>query len=165
MPLTSRIQPHSSQWPSLYEQEAARLVPVWGAALSEIHHIGSTAVPGLSAKPEIDILVVIAANGLVETIMRPLQQLGYRRGRDLSPGHHFFKRDDEGVRTHKLHVCIGGHSKIQEFLKFRDFLRQNEDARRSYEDLKRRLERENTRGIAEYLDGKAPFIQGMVEKL
>ncbi|TIS72125.1 MAG: GrpB family protein, partial [Mesorhizobium sp.] len=59
MPLTSSIQTYDPKWPQKYADEAERLTPIFGSALMEIRHVGSTAVPGLAAKPEIDVLAVV----------------------------------------------------------------------------------------------------------
>lgn len=165
MALTSKITPYNPAWPHLYETEVARLKPVFGAALLEIHHIGSTAVPDLTAKPEIDILIIVSSNDVADTVTAPLSTLGYRRGGDLSPGHSFFKRDANGARTHKLHVCLAGHYKAAEMLKFRDYLRQDDAARDDYGRLKLKLEQENTKGIVEYLEAKEPYIQRIIDGL
>lgn len=124
-----------------------------------IEHVGSTSVPGLSAKPEIDILVITAVSTAVDEYILGMQGLGYVRGRDLSDGHHFFRRNIEGIRTHKVHVCHTGHAMINELRTFRDYLIANPPALAEYQALKLRLEAENTLGIGEYLDGKGPFIQ------
>jgi GrpB-like predicted nucleotidyltransferase (UPF0157 family) len=112
MPLTSSIQPYDPQWPQRYADEAARLTPIFGSALVELHHVGSTGVPGLAAKPEIDILAVVNSTDVPKEWIRSFEKLGYRRGGDLSPGHRFFKRDIDEVRIHKLHVCREGHPTV-----------------------------------------------------
>jgi GrpB-like predicted nucleotidyltransferase (UPF0157 family) len=165
MPLTSSIQPYDSAWPQQYADEAARLQPIFGRSLMDIHHVGSTAVPELAAKGEIDILAVIDASGTVDDWSRSLEALGYRRGGDLSPGHHFFKRDVDGVRTHKLHICRAGHAEIARMLSFRDHLRRHPADRLRYQELKLKLERDNTGGIQEYLAAKDPFIRGILASL
>ncbi|RWL75790.1 MAG: GrpB family protein [Mesorhizobium sp.] len=165
MPLTSSIRSYDPQWPQKYADEAARLAPIFGSALLELHHVGSTAVPGLAAKPEIDILAVVNSTGVPEEWARSFEKLGYRRGGDLSPGHHFFKRDIEGVRTHKLHICREAHPSVAELLRFRDHLRRHPDDRVKYQELKIKLERENTEGIREYLSAKAPFIRSVLARL
>jgi GrpB-like predicted nucleotidyltransferase (UPF0157 family) len=159
MQLTSTISPYDHKWPHAFRDEATRLSRVFGSALRELHHVGSTAVPGLSAKPEIDVLAVVDDVSLAGEWAGPLAKLKYRRGGDLSEGHLFYKRDVEGVRTHKIHVCQPGHPKIGEMLNFRDYLRSQDGARREYETLKLQLEQQNTTGIAEYLQGKEPFIR------
>lgn len=165
MRLTSTITTYKPEWSTRFAAEADRIRPVIGSALCEIHHVGSTAVAGLSAKPEIDILLIV--NRLEETSAWTdrFSNLGYVRGKDLSPGHLFFKRNVHGVRTHKLHVCMQGHVKIKEMLSFRDALRSDASVRTSYEKLKLKLEAENSNGIGEYLEGKAPFIRSVLDRL
>lgn len=162
MPLTSQIVPYDPEWPVRFEREAARLRSIVGFGRFEIHHVGSTAVPRLSAKPEIDILAVYHGAEISASTEQQLKDLGYRRGGDLTPGHHFFKRDIDGLRTHKLHLIQASHAKIAHLLTFRDKLRANDVLRSEYERLKIRLERENISGIREYLDGKEPFIDAVV---
>ncbi|MGY3449829.1 GrpB family protein [Bradyrhizobium sp. USDA 4353] len=158
MPLTSPIRPYDPRWPQKYANEEVRLRPIFGTALVEIHHVGSTAVPELAAKGEIDILAVINPGGTVEDWTRSFEGLGYRRGGDLSQDHHFFKRDVARVRTHKLHICLKGHAQIVRMLRFRDHLRRHPADRMRYQELKLKLEFENTGGIQEYLAAKDPFI-------
>jgi len=164
MPLTSSITEYNDKWPSLYEAEAKRLRPIFGDACVEVHHVGSTAVEGLAAKPEIDILVAVFDTSRLDQWQADLLRLKYRRGGDLMEGHHFFKRDDGGVRTHKLHICSSGHSQVSRMLGIRDHLRGNLSDCRAYTALKLRLERENRTGIAEYLNAKAPFLDELYQK-
>ncbi|MEL7046396.1 MAG: GrpB family protein, partial [Pseudomonadota bacterium] len=153
------------EWPSQYRYEASRLKAVFGEALIDIHHVGSTAIPGSCAKPEIDMLAVVENTEGVQEWNDGLAAMRYRRGGDLSECHLFFKRDSDGVRTHKLHVCIKSHPKITEMLDFRDFLRTHPETCEAYQALKIQLERENTAGIAEYLKGKEPFIRSVLRQL
>jgi GrpB-like predicted nucleotidyltransferase (UPF0157 family) len=165
MALTSQIQPYDPSWPRQYADEAARLAPIFGTTLVEMHHVGSTAAPGLAAKPEIDILAVADIVDIPEAWTAGFAELGYRRGGDLSAGHRFFKRDLNGVRTHKVHICDPGHPQIERMLRFRDHLRGDPDDRARYQDLKLRLEQENTDGIGQYLAAKAPFIDSILIRL
>ncbi|WPN55870.1 GrpB family protein [Pseudomonas sp. P9_31] len=158
MALTSKISLYDSQWPTLFLNAKEQIAEAFGTELVAIHHVGSTAVPELAAKPEIDLLVEVAQHrneSFRDTVMRGL---GYARGSDLSAGHHFYRRDVDGVRTHKAHVCITGHGQIERMLRFRDLLRSNPVLRQRYQDLKLELEANNTGGIGEYLARKAPFI-------
>lgn len=163
MPLTSAITKYDERWPHLFEAEAERLRPVFGTACVDLQHVGSTAVVGLAAKPEIDVLAVVSDTKELERWQGALLRLGYRRGGDLADGHHFFKRDVKGLRTHKLHVCRLGHPHILRMLTIRNHLRTNDEDREAYEALKLRLEQENRTGIAEYLEGKAPFLNEIIE--
>lgn len=162
MALTSRITPYDEEWPARFGAARAQVETVFAADLVAIHHVGSTAVPGLHAKPEIDLLVVVAAHQNEPQRNAAMAGFGYVRGSDLSPGHHFYRRDVDGVRTHKVHVCLSGHGQIDRMLRFRDLLRNDESIRQRYQALKLDLEAHNTGGIGEYLAGKAPFIDALM---
>ena len=163
MPLTSVLRHYDPRWPEMYVRERARLAPVLPTA-TEFHHIGSTAVEGLAAKAEIDILALVDREDTPDHWTATIADLGYRRGGDLSPGHRFFKRDVGGVRTHKLHLCVTDHPMALQMLYFRDHLRRHPADRARYAELKFRLEAENSLGIREYLDAKAPFIQSILDQ-
>ncbi|MBP2461472.1 MULTISPECIES: GrpB family protein [unclassified Rhizobium] len=162
MALTSKISEYDRQWPSMFEAERARLAAVFEAKAVDIHHVGSTAVPGLAAKPEIDLLVVVSGASDEERVDWEMASLGYVRGKNLLDGHHFYRRDVEGVRTHKVHVCLLGHWQITRMLRFRDLLRQDDDLRQEYQKLKLELESTSEDGIKAYLVRKAPFIDAVL---
>ncbi|GAB7547672.1 GrpB family protein [Cupriavidus sp. 8B] len=162
MTLTSKISRYDSEWPALFVTEKERIAKGLGAELVDIYHVGSTAVPGLAAKPEIDLLVEVSEHRNEAARDRFMGVLGYVRGSDLSAGHHFYRRDVDGVRTHKVHVCISGHWQIDRMLRFRDLLRSDAVIRQQYQDLKFELEGSNRGGIAEYLALKAPFIDALM---
>lgn len=164
MPLTSIITVYDPDWPRQYDVERRKLSPIFGEVLVEIHHVGSTAIQELAAKPEIDILVVVANTTMAERWTIALLKLGYQRGKDLSPEHLFYKRDAGGIRSHKIHVCEQSHQKINEMLMFRNYLRSNSDARDQYQQFKLELEQKNSKGIAEYLAAKEPFIRHILTK-
>ena len=165
MPLTSVLAPYDRRWPRMYATAAEWLRPTIGNALIDLHHVGSTAVTGLAAKPEIDILAIVTDVTGANVWATVLATRGFRRGGDLSAGHLFFKRDLNGVRTHKLHICIDGHPTAIEMLRFRDHLQQCPTDRERYANLKLRLQAENTRGIGEYLERKAPFIKSVLNRI
>ncbi|MCG7550533.1 GrpB family protein [Pseudoalteromonas sp. Of7M-16] len=161
--LTSNIAEYNPRWSEMYEFEKTRLTGILANEIKEIHHIGSTSIVGLAAKPEIDILIVISATNTNKDFTSQLVQLGYRRGNDLSKGHQFYKKDVNDVRTHKIHICIDGHSKVKELIGFRNYLRANKKVREEYQALKCKLEMENQHGISEYLSKKGPFIQHVIQ--
>lgn len=158
MALTSKISPYDPQWPAMFETERDRLLPIFEAELVRIHHMGGTAVPGLSAKPEIDLLFEVWDHRNQKDRESSMRALGYIRGSDLAADHHFYRRDFAGIRTHKVHVCVTGHRQLQRMLRFRDLLRNDPTVRQQYQDRKLHLEATNREGIAEYLAKKAPFI-------
>jgi len=139
MRLTRQITSYNDQWPSLFDVEKARLQRVFAPRSVEIHHVGSTAVPSLAAKPEIDLLVV-SDHQDEDRVDQEMASLGYNRGKNLSDGHMFYRRDFGGVRTHKVHVCRTGHWQISRMLRFRNMLREDDELRHEYHCLKLKLE-------------------------
>lgn len=162
MALTSKISHYDSRWPALFASEKERVAKVFGVEFVDIYHVGSTAVPGLAAKPEIDLLVEVSEHRDEAARDSFMYVLGYVRGSDLSSGHHFYRRDVDGVRTHKVHVCVSGHWQIERMLRFVDLLRSDPGIRQQYQDLKFQLESSNRGGIGEYLAQKAPFIDALM---
>ncbi|WP_367597585.1 GrpB family protein [Pseudomonas fulva] len=158
MALTSNITPYDSAWPVRLRADKLSIASAFGEELIAVHHVGSTAVPGLAAKPELDVLIVINNHNFTSVRDGVLNDLGYIRGSDLSPDHPFYRRNVHGGRTHKLHVCRQDHASIAQMLGFRDPLRQDPTLRQQYQSLKLELEPSNVNGMAEYLQKKAPFI-------
>jgi len=95
MALTSQLAEYNPQWPSFFDAEKARLIPIFGNELEAIHHVGSTAIEGMLAKPEIDILVVLKESAALESYFSKIEGLGYRnRGEEPgAPGHWYFSKD------------------------------------------------------------------------
>lgn len=158
MALTSKITPYNPTWPTQFIADESLIALAFGDELIAIHHVGSTSVPGLAAKPEIDVLIEVHDHRNASTRDEVLVGLGYVRGSDLTQGHHFYRRNVDGIRTHKLHACTCGHPAITQMLGFRDLLRRDASIRQQYEALKLQLESSNTDGMAEYLEKKSPFI-------
>jgi len=158
MALTSKITTHNPAWPQRYEADKLLLALAFGDELVAMHHVGSTAVPQLAAKPEIDVLIEVSEHRNEAARDEVLLTLGYVRGSDLSQGHHFYRRNVGEVRTHKIHICRCDHPSVIQMLTFRDLLRNDSLLRQRYQDLKIELEATNTGGMAEYLEKKGPFI-------
>lgn len=158
MALTSKITPYNPTWPTQFIADKSLIASAFGDELIAIHHVGSTSVPGLAAKPEIDVLIEIHDHRNASARDEVLVGLGYVRGSDLTQGHHFYRRNVDGIRTHKLHACTCGHPAITQMLGLRDLLRRDASIRQQYEALKLQLESSNTDGMAEYLEKKSPFI-------
>lgn len=146
-------------WPRLYEEEAKFLRERFGPeAIVRIEHYGSTAVPGLAAKPVIDILVEITSFEAAEREIVPvLDNLGYRH--DWYKDHlAFFKGyfSDNPVKYH-LHMAPGDH-RLWEGLLFRDYLRTHPETAKEYEELKYRLAEEHHFDREAYTDAKTAFV-------
>jgi putative glutamine amidotransferase len=147
-------------WPAMFEEEAGRIRAALGDVAVRVEHVGSTAVPGLAAKPIIDIQVSVDAMVPRHRFVDPLVAIGYVFVPDpTDPDHEFLRRDVDGVRTHHIHVCPVGSEWERRHLRFRDHLQEHPDDAVRYADLKRRLTAEHPNDVETYTDGKTSFIR------
>lgn len=153
-------------WPEQFAQEAERLRQAMGDALVAVEHVGSTSVPGLSAKPVLDILIGVRVFGEGEASVPALEALGYEcRGENGIPGRLFFRKGlVEYRRTHHLHMVETGHEQWVSMLSFRDYLRAHPDEARRYEALKHDLASRFRDDRRAYTDGKAEFVEAVLKK-
>lgn len=159
-----RVVPYDPAWPRQFLEEAERLQAVFGRELVDIHHIGSTSVPGLAAKPIIDILPVVRDIGVVDRFNGAMGEMGYEAKGELGlPGRRYFRRthvrDGFVCHSHHVHVYALGNPEIDRHLAFRDYLRANPEVARRYAELKQELARRFPRDIEGYMDGKDAFIK------
>jgi GrpB-like predicted nucleotidyltransferase (UPF0157 family) len=147
-------------WPELFEAEAAQLRLAFGAELLALHHIGSTAVPGLVAKPIVDMLPEVRDIAAVDGLNDAMVSLGYvPKGENGIPGRRFFTKDVEGVRRFHVHVFQAGDPEIERHLLLVSHLRSNPAARQAYAALKQDLARQYPNDIAAYTDAKTALNQ------
>lgn len=163
------ILPYDRNWPRLYEEEKFRLQQALMGHATSIQHIGSTSVPGLAAKPIIDILV--GAPSLAEVdgfCIQPMIGLGYDYHPEFeaqTPQRRFFRRETpEGVRTHHVHLVEINSQWWLDHLLFRDYLRGNAEVRRAYEALKRRLAEREWETSQDYTEAKTEFILATLQE-
>jgi GrpB-like predicted nucleotidyltransferase (UPF0157 family) len=157
------LSPYRKKWPGLYNLEKTRLLEVVGAYLLRIEHVGSTAVPGMPAKPILDIAGAVRALDDVEDCIVPLQTLGYEfRGEQGVPGRRYFVKGEP--RTHHLHLYRIGSRAWEDHLLFRDWLSSHPQAAVDYAVLKTRLLVKYPEDRAAYTDGKAPFIERILTR-
>ncbi|HKN84309.1 MAG TPA: GrpB family protein [Pyrinomonadaceae bacterium] len=156
-------------WIAAFEKEAATLHAVFGRRVVEVHHIGSTAVPGLDAKPIIDILVVLDNTNDINSFDRAMEDVGYRvRGECLdalipgTPGRFYFTKETNGVRSHHVHVYAKGHWEILDKLAFRDYLRAHSSKAAAYGELKRRIAAQYRYDNIGYMHAKDDFVKSTV---
>lgn len=146
-------------WPRRYEAEAQLLRLVFGADLVDIHHIGSTSIPGIYAKPIIDMLPTVRDIDVVESYNPIMEQLGYQpKGEFGLPGRRYFYRG-ETRRTHQAHVYQWDDDEAVRHLAFRDYLRAHPDKARVYSDHKRDVARRHPYDIYAYMDGKDALVK------
>lgn len=161
---------YKPEWPALFEQECTRLRNALRAVscVFDIQHIGSTAVPGLAAKPVIDICIGVISFEEGYECVAPIEALGYcyRGENGIARRHYFFKDDPTCTdphykRTHHIHVFEAGTDWTRH-IAFRDALRSNPHAVSDYAALKRDLAARFPDDMAAYTDAKAVFINGIV---
>ena len=156
-----RVVAHDPAWRAAYEGEAARIRRALGDALVAVHHIGSTAIPGIEAKPVIDLCLEVRSLDDLDARVEAMEALGYEvLGEFGIPRRRFFLRDDvAGVRTHHVHAFAAGDAEVRRHLAFRDYVIAHRDVARAYGRLKRELARAHPDDIEAYIAGKDPFIK------
>ena len=158
-----RLADWTPLWAQLYSEEAARLHAAVGPSLLGLEHYGSTSVPGLKAKPILDILAGIGISSDGPLLAAPLAALGYDyAGADIVPGHHIFGKGRVG--THLLHVVEYGSPIWIEALCFRDALRGDAALAGEYQALKIRLSEQFAESRAKYTAAKASYIQSVLDR-
>jgi GrpB-like predicted nucleotidyltransferase (UPF0157 family) len=170
---TVTIAPYDSRWPQLFAEERSRLVALFPSLIRRTEHFGSTAVPGLSAKPIVDMLVEVTS--LDETkgrIVPVLEAEGYdylwrpssgELGEDVPPFYAWFiKRGHEGQRTHHIHMVERDFPQWDALL-FRDYLIAHPDIRQQYLELKLRLAAQFPNDREAYTDGKGEFVRRITQ--
>lgn len=144
-------------WPILFEQLRDRISSAIGDTAVAIEHVGGTAVPGLSAKPVIDISVVVKSSPDVATAIERLESLGYKHIGNLDiKGREAFDNPPHS-QAHHLYVCQQGDLALRNHLAIRDYLRSNAEAAKAYAELKQQLARDHVNDIDGYTNGKTDF--------
>ena len=153
---------YDPQWPILFEQEKERILAALGSDSLTIEHIGSTAVPGLAAKPVIDIAIGIRSLADAPLLMPAIQALGYVYEpalEQLLPERRFFWKGTPTVHTYHLHLAEVDQSVLLRPLQFRDYLRQHPGTAQEYGALKKELAKRCGQDIGAYVAGKTEFIE------
>jgi GrpB-like predicted nucleotidyltransferase (UPF0157 family) len=155
-----RLVAYDQAWPARFEAERALLEKAIGEWIAGgIHHIGSTAVPGLEAKPVIDIMAGVADLESSRTCFEPLSRLDYVYFPYLPEERHWFCKPDPLARTHHLHLVPAGSPRFRAHLAFRDRLRAEPRLAREYAALKRELAARFEHDREAYTSGKDDFVR------
>lgn len=160
------VVPCDPSWPQQFEKEAKKLREVLGQEVVAIHHIGSTSVPGLDSKNSLDILLVV--NNLNSSLL--LQDIGCTFQNELNIPLRYFFSKNTAERKVNLHVCEADHSFVDIQLAFRDWLRNHEEDRAAYQQLKYELAKDPEAGkrvqgiLPKYNLGKNAFIKETLQK-
>jgi len=157
------LTPWTEEWEKEFLLEKGEIQKKISKYIVDVHHIGSTAVNYLSAKPIIDIAVEIHKFSDAEYCISHLESLGYSyRGTNILPDRHYFSKGE--LRTHQIHMFQSGSKYLIDQLKFRDYLRSNDEARIEYETLKQKLSAANKNNKHKYTEEKSDFVKCILEK-
>jgi len=155
---TVAVIDYDKQWPELFEAENSRLQLLLGKVVIRIHHIGSTSVPGLAAKPVIDIMLEVVGLSELDSYNTMMQRAGYvARGENGIPGRRYFVKGGDN-RSHQLHAFVTGDMQIVKHLAFRDYLIKNHPIAVQYAGIKRAAALACKNDIHRYSAIKADFI-------
>jgi len=157
---------YNSEWKTEFEKIKTMLNSYIGDLILTIEHVGSTSVEGLSAKPIIDLDVVIESYDILPNIIERLGNAGYVYEGNLGvEGREAFKRTyDDGFMKYHLYVCPKNGTGYLEHIAFRDYLRFNETARKEYDALKLKLAEIYRYDIDNYCTGKTEFVRDILNK-
>jgi GrpB-like predicted nucleotidyltransferase (UPF0157 family) len=164
-PLNSTIYlaPYDPAWPSLFTRLAKQIHEALGDAILLLEHVGSTSVPGLSAKPIIDMVLAVADSSDESSYVKPLEEKGYTlRIREPDWYEHRLLKPPEVEGN--LHVFSAGCEEIERMLLFRDWLRIHADDRLLYEETKRELAARTWKYTQDYADAKAEVVQEILAR-
>lgn len=159
------IAHYDPEWPRRFRRECEVIFRTCGRrAFLRIEHVGSTAVPGLAAKPIVDIMPGVLSLAAVPALVAPLAATGYEYVPAYEvelPERRYFRKDVDGERAFQLHVVEVGSDFWKRHLLFRDYLRAHDEAAAEYERLKRRLAAEYGADREGYTQAKTEFIRGI----
>jgi len=154
---------YCDDWPRLFEEERAALSDALGGRAECIEHVGSTAVPGLPAKPVLDIAVAVEKLSVVQSFVGPLAELGYTyRGEYGLPGRLFFTKGSPV--THHVHAVERGSEHWRVWRRFRDYLRSHVDECARYAAVKLDLAERYASDRDAYTQSKSEYIISVLEK-
>jgi GrpB-like predicted nucleotidyltransferase (UPF0157 family) len=166
---TLHVAPYDPGWPGAFSAEQDRIAAALGVLAVRIDHNGSTSVPGLAAKPVIDIQISVRSLADIDTYAAGLRLLGYVHVPHPDDAFCvFFHKPPEWPHTHHVHVVQSGGAEERRTIAFRDYLRNHPDVARAYEDLKRTLAAQHSaRDFASrqaYADAKTAFVTDITER-
>ena len=153
------VAPYSDEWPEMFETLKARVENALGAAGRRIEHVGSTSVPGLPAKPIIDIDVVIEGDDQLGEVIDRLTAIGYMFEGDRGVTGRYAFASPPGAPDHHLYVCAEGSPELHRHILFRDYLHSHPEEAAAYGEMKQQLARRNPGDRGAYTCGKSHWIE------
>ena len=162
-----RIVDYDPEWPAMYDTEKELILSTVGELVVGIEHVGSTSVPGLGAKPIIDIMAAVLRLEDTVHIIGPLRSIGYTyvpQYEEFIPERRYFLKRAEEPASHHLHVVEPTTAFWEDHLLFRDYLRASPKEAKDYDLFKRELASEITQDRVAFTNGKTPFIEPALER-
>jgi GrpB-like predicted nucleotidyltransferase (UPF0157 family) len=161
----AEVVDYDPRWPLWFAEIRARVTPYLGDLPHHIEHVGSTAVPGLAAKPIIDLDIVLPTADLVPVAIERLTAAGYRHEGDQGiPGREAFALPADAVHYHHLYVVVDGNKAHQDHVVLRDHLRRSAADRERYAARKRELAHLLTTDRTAYVDGKGALVEELIAR-
>jgi GrpB-like predicted nucleotidyltransferase (UPF0157 family) len=158
------IVPYNEEWPAAFAAESELVKQALGANCILIHHIGSTSIPGLAAKPIIDMLPVVRDILKIDEVTNAMERIGYiAKGEYSIPSRRYFQKT-ESHPAYNVHVYAEGNPIIKKYLGFCDWLRSHPDDLEAYAKLKRDLAAQFPQDMSNYNQGKTAFITEIEKK-
>ena len=155
---------YNPNWKNMYKEESEKIKNILNDIIIDIHHIGSTAIPEIKAKPVIDILVEVKDIEGVDQYNHKMKELGYKAmGEYGIPKRRFFRKG-ESNRTHHIHIFQTGNEEIERHINFKEYLIAHPDKAREYSKLKEELVNKYTYDVENYTNGKSDFIKEIDRK-
>ena len=155
---------YNPNWKEMYKEESEKIKNVLSDIIIDIHHIGSTAIPGIKAKSVIDILVEVKDIEGVDQYNHKMRELGYEvMGEYGIPKRRFFRKG-ENNRTHHIHIFQAGNEEIGRHINFKEYLIARPDKAREYSKLKEKLANKYNYDVENYTNGKSDFIKEIDRK-
>jgi len=157
------IADYDRAWPERFRREEVRIMAALGEAALSVEHIGSTSVPGLAAKPIVDILLVVQDSGEEASYLPALEEAGYVL-RVREPDFHEHRMFRTPAKDVHVHVFSAGSPEIERYLLLRDRLRQNEGDRELYAQTKRELAMRDWPNIEHYAEAKTEVVEDIISR-
>lgn len=160
------IEAYNPEWPTKFQGIKAMLESVFGAKALTIEHVGSTSIPGMKAKPIIDVLVVVESMSALQNEKGEILSLGYQLQEGyVAPNTLLFRKvDAQGNKLENIHVCKSGAPMEKQFLVMRDYLRTFPEEAKRYADFKDELTQKFPNDYESYRAAKDPFLKNLEQK-
>ena len=157
------FMPYDANWPKLYNKHANVLRKIFTHEIILLEHIGSTSIPGMWAKPQIDILITVKDFNKIPSFYDLMKTHGYTvRGDYTSEGEEYFTKDTpDGFREVSIHILPNGHPWAIDLIDLRDYLRSHPKEAKLYSDIKRKMNREFPNDYSSYFNGKRQTVHAL----